>query len=250
LRSEPGLFASGAYLVHLPLLLRMKVTVLVLLLLAAGSARAQTKLNPPLKRELDSIYAADQRWRVLLFDRRVNRRPDSLAAALGISKDQLQPYAVRRMMQTDSANLVRVRAIVQQHGYPGKSLVGEPTNETVWSVIQHSTAIKEYLPLIKKAAAQGELPFRLYAQMLDRQLMRDGKPQLYGTQGMGYSSTNRATGRREAQPPFIWPIKDPAQVNERRRQAGFTTTVEQSATALGIPYRVVTLKEVAQMPKD
>ncbi|MBF9221933.1 DUF6624 domain-containing protein [Hymenobacter ruricola] len=229
----------------------MKVVVLVLLLLsAAGSVRAQTKPNPALKRELDSLYAADQRWRLLLFDRRLSRRPDSLAAALGVPKDQLQPYAIRRMLQTDSSNLVRVRAIVKQYGYPGKSLVGEPTNETVWNVVQHSDAISQYLPLIKKAAAKGELPFRLYAQMLDRQLMRAGKPQRYGTQGMSYSHTNPATGRREAQPPFIWPIKDPAGVNARRRQAGFTTTLEQNAAILGIAYRVVTLPEVAQMPKD
>ncbi|UOQ97664.1 hypothetical protein MUN81_20850 [Hymenobacter sp. 5317J-9] len=229
----------------------MKVVVLLLLLISvAGSARAQTKPNPALKRELDSLYAADQRWRLMLFDRRISRRPDSLATALGVPKDQLQPYIIGQMLRTDSANLVRVRALVKQYGYPGKSLVGEPTNETVWNVIQHSDAIKQYLPLIKKAAAKGELPFRLYAQMLDRQLMRDGKAQLYGTQGMSYSHTNRATGQREGQPPFIWPIKDPAGVNERRRQAGFTTTVEQSATALGIPYRVVTLAEVAQMPKD
>ncbi|MBJ6110641.1 hypothetical protein JAO73_16580 [Hymenobacter sp. BT523] len=229
----------------------MKVVVLVTLLLsAAGSARAQAAPNPALKRELDSIYTADQRWRLMLFDRRISRRPDSLATALGVTKVRLLPYIMRQMQHTDSANLVRVRAIVKQYGYPGKSLVGEPTNEAVWNVIQHSEVIKQYLPVIKKAADKGELPFRLYAQMLDRQLMRDGKPQLYGTQGMSYSHTDRATGRREGQPPFIWPIKDPAGVNERRRQAGFATTVEQNATALGIAYRVVTLQEVAKMPKD
>ncbi|WP_201977174.1 DUF6624 domain-containing protein [Hymenobacter rubidus] len=228
----------------------MKLLLLLLLALLPQLAAAQTTLNPRLKHELDSLYAVDQRWRSMLFDRRISRRADSLATALGVPKDKLQSYVIGQMMKTDSANLVRVRAIVKQYGYPGKTLVGEPTNEAVWNVIQHSDAIKQYLPIIKKAASRGELPFRLYAQMLDRQLMRDGKPQLYGTQGMSYSSTNRATGRREGQPPFIWPIKDPAGVNERRRQAGFTTTVEQNAAALGIPYRVVTLPEVAKMPKD
>lgn len=230
----------------------MRVVVLIVLglLAAAGPARAQTRLNAPLKRELDSIYTVDQRWRVMLFDRRISHRPDSLAAALGVPKTRLQPYVIGQMMRTDSTNLLRVRALVKQYGYPGKSLVGEPTNQAVWNVVQHSDAIGLFLPLVRQAAAQGELPFYLYAQMLDRQLMRAGKPQRYGTQGMSYTATNRATGRREGQPPFIWPIKDPAGVNERRRRAGFTTTVEQSAAVLGIPYRVVTLKEVAKMPKE
>jgi hypothetical protein len=86
--------------------------------------------------------------------------------------------------------------------------------------------------------------------MLDRQLMRSGKEQLYGTQALNYNVTNPTTRQRESQPPFVWPIKDPANVNERRRKAGFPTTVEQSAAQMGILYRVVTLQDVANMPKN
>jgi hypothetical protein len=229
----------------------MKMFALGFLLLAAAlPAASQSALNTKLKRELDSIAAADQRWRVLLFDRRVARNPDSVAQALGVPRNNLSGFITRRMQQTDSANLVRVRAILQQVGYPGKTLVGAPTNEAAWYVIQHSDAIKEYLPVIKKATQRGELPFYLYAQMLDRQLMREGKEQLYGTQALGYSPRHPATGQRVPQPPFIWPIKDPARVNERRRKAGFPTTVEQNAATLGVPYRVLTLKDVASMPKE
>ncbi|SFQ38929.1 DUF6624 domain-containing protein [Hymenobacter arizonensis] len=229
----------------------MKIVVLVVLLLsAAHSVLGQSRLNPALKRELDSIYAVDQRWRSMLFDQRLSRKPDSLAAALGVPKEALFPYIGRRMQQTDSANQVRVRAILKQYGYPGKTLVGTPTNEAAWYVIQHSDDIKSYLPLMKKAAKRGELPFYLYGQMLDRQLMREGKQQLYGTQALGYNTRNPATGQREPQPPFVWPIKDAAQVNERRKKAGFPTTVEQNAANLGITYRVVTLDEVARMPKE
>lgn len=230
----------------------MKTPFLVLGLLGflPQVAAAQTAINQPLKRELDSIYAVDQRWRSILFDPRIVRRPDSLARALGVTRESLPTYIPRQLMQTDSTNLRRMRVILKQYGYPGKSLVGEPTNETAWLVVQHSDDIDTYLPLIKKAAGKGELPFYLYAQMLDRQLMREGKAQLYGTQGFAYSVKNPATGRREAQPPFIWPIKDPQQVNERRRKAGFTTTVEQSAANLHIPYRVLTLQDVAKMPKE
>lgn len=228
----------------------MKTIACALLLLLAGTATAaaQPRLNVRLRRELDSIGAADQRWRAMLFDRRIAGRPDSLAAALGVKKEALGTYVARRMQQTDSANQVRVRALLQQYGYPGKSLVGTPSNEVAWYVIQHSEDINRYLPLIKTAAKRGELPFYLYAQMLDRQRMRDGKEQLYGTQALSYTTT-AANGQREPQPPFIWPIKDAAGVNERRQKAGFPTTVEQNAATLGVPYRVLTLQDVARMPK-
>jgi hypothetical protein len=224
--------------------------LLLLLALLPLLAAAQTPQNPRLKHELDSLYAVDQKWRSLLFDPHQRFRPDSVARALRVTRESLPTYIPRQMMRSDSANQVRVRQIIRQYGYPGKSLVGEPTNEAAWYVIQHSDNIGGYLPLIKKAARKGELPFYLYGQMLDRQLMRQGKEQLYGTQAMGYNATNPATGRREGQRPFVWPIRDAAGVNARRQQAGFKNTVEQNAALMGISYRVVTLEEVAKMPKN
>jgi hypothetical protein len=213
-------------------------------------ATAQTPKNPRLKHELDSIYTVDQRWRSMLFDPRINRRSDSLARALSVTRESLPTYIPGQMLRTDSTNLGRMKAILKQYGYPGKTLVGTPANEAAWYVIQHSPDIAHYLPLIQKAADKGELPFYLYAQMLDRQLMRAGKEQQYGTQAMGYTVLNPATGRREAQRPFVWPIRDAAGVNERRKKAGFPTTVEQNAANLGIPYRVLTLPDVEKMPKN
>ena len=229
----------------------MKTFPLLLLALLPLLADAQaTPQNLRLKHELDSIYAVDQRWRSMLFGPRVRHRPDSLARALGVTRESLNDYVMRHMMQTDSANQVRVHQILQQYGYPGKSLVGTPTNEGAYYVIQHSPDIKSYLPLIKKAAEKGELPFYLYAQMLDRQLMREGKEQRYGTQAMSYNILNPQTGRHEPQPRFVWPIENAVQVTERRRKAGFTETVEQNAAALGIQYRVLTLPDVEKMPKN
>ncbi|AWM32848.1 DUF6624 domain-containing protein [Hymenobacter nivis] len=203
-------------------------------------AAAQAKLNLRLKHELDSIYEVDQRYRAMLFDPRINRNPDSLAAALGVTKATLNATIMDQMHRVDATDLGRVQAIVKQYGYPGKSLVGAPTNEAVWSVIQHTPAtIPQNLPMMKAAADQGELPFFRYATMLDRQLMNDGKEQLYGTQVRSYNG----------QPPFVWPIQGPAQVNQRRRQAGFKDTVEENAAVLGVAYKMLTLGDVAKMPK-
>jgi hypothetical protein len=135
----------------------MKLVVLVILLLsAAHSVAGQSRINPALKRELDSIAEIDRQWRRLMFAPRFRRKPDSLANALGVTREGLGPYMVRRMQQADSTNLLRMKSIIKQYGYPGKSLVGEPTNDAAWHVIQHSDDIKPYLPLIKKAAKRGE----------------------------------------------------------------------------------------------
>jgi hypothetical protein len=201
---------------------------------------AQTKLNLRLKHELDSLYEVDQRYRSMLFDSRINRNPDSLAAALGVPKSELNATIMSQMQRTDLSNLERMQAILQQYGYPGKSLVGAPTNQAAWNVIQHAPKIiPQYLPMMKLAAEKGELPFDRYATMLDRQLMNEGKEQLYGTQVRGYNG----------QPPFVWPIQNPVQVNQRRKQAGFSTTVEKNAAAMGVTYQILTLQDVAKMSK-
>lgn len=216
------------------------LNALVLLSWLALPAVAQTTPNLRLKHELDSLYEVDQRYRAMLFSPRLNRRPDSLAAALGVSKEGLNGAIMGQMIRTDATNLTRILAILKQYGYPGKSLVGAPTDEAAWSVIQHAPAlISQYLPMMKTAAEAGELPFRLYATMLDRQLMFENKEQVYGTQAR--SDTNKEL--------FIWPIQNPAQVNQRRKQAGFKTTVEESAARLGTSYKVLTLEEVATTPK-
>ncbi len=60
-------------------------------------------------------------------------------------------------------------------------MVDTPANEAAWYIIQHSNKIHQYIDLIKKAADEHELPFHLYAMMLDRDLMDLGKEQMYGT---------------------------------------------------------------------
>lgn len=223
-----------------------RLVSLVLLLLPALGAVAQTKPVPVLKRELDSLYVLDQHYRELMALASTPRKADSLGAVFGVAGPQVVGYLIPLMLQVDSSNIRRISQILRRYGYPGKSLVGAPANEAAFYVIQHSNRIPQYLPVVKQAAQRGELPFRLYAMMLDRQLMYEGKEQVYGTQGRGFTVKNTATGQPEAK-TIIWPIQDPAGVNQRRKTAGFDQTVEENAKRLGIPYRVLTLAEVKKM---
>lgn len=142
----------------------------------------------------------------------------------------------------DSTNLLRVAQIIRQYGYPGKTLVGEPTNEVALLIIQHTARIPEFLPLIVWAVKQGEVPFRLYALMLDRKLMHEGRPQVYGSQGRSFRVPN-ALGQTETV-NLIWPVENVASVNKRLKKPGVESSVEENAHRLGIPYRVVTMPQV------
>ena len=113
-------------------------------------------------------------------------------------------------------------------------------------MIQHSRVIDKYLPQIKEAAEKKELPFHLYAMMLDRSLMFQGKEQVYGSQGSGFQVKDPATGQMQMK-WVIWPIKDAATVNERRKAAGFDLTVEANAKRMDIDYVVYTLEEIQKM---
>jgi hypothetical protein len=217
----------------------MKNLILTLLLLIAVTVSAQQKFNPVLKKQLDSVSALDQKYRgTLMLLMNPNTR-DSAAKSLSLTVQQATSNYWKLQNYADSTNVVFVEAVFKKYGYPGKLLVGEPTNEAAWYVIQHSPKINQYMPIMKTAAEKGELPFHLYAMMLDRQLMNEGKEQIYGSQ-----ATSRLLKNGKNSGWFIWPIKDVEHVNERRKKAGFGQTVEQNAKRLDIDYKVVKIEDI------
>lgn len=145
----------------------------------------------------------------------------------------------------DSTNTVFIEKVFAKHGYPGKTLVGEGNASiAAWSVIQHSDKIEAYLPLIKEAGKNEELPFRLVAMMEDRFLMQQGKEQVYGTQG---TTLKKDTSKPI---PLMWPIQDAKNVNKLRQEAGFDETVEEYCKRLlGVDYKIYTLEEVEKLKK-
>ncbi len=207
---------------------------------------AQSKINTILKNELDSIYILDQKYRELLDADKFKTKTDSIATVYKVSPKELTSYLRTTMNKVDISNMKRVTEIIQQYGYPGASLVGTPTNEVIFYVIQHSDNIEKYLPLIKKAANKNELPFMRYAMMLDRSLMQKGKEQIYGTQGKGFEVVDSKTNEKKFI-LIIWSIKNPKSVNKRRKKAGFKTTVEENAKNMGIEYKVLTLKDYQKL---
>jgi hypothetical protein len=150
------------------------------------------------------------------------------------------------MQRVDSLNFGKIEQIFSKYGYPGKTLVGSPSNEVAWNIIQHSPQINKYISLIEKAANKKELPYPLYCKMLDRLLMEDGKEQIYGTQVHGLNKINKETGKNEWH-MFIWPIHNAFNINITRKKAGFDQSIEEYAKTFGISYQLVTLDSVKKL---
>jgi len=208
---------------------------------------SQNGINKDLKIELDSIMKSDQILREFVDSETSEDRKKEILKEVGRENDpSFRKNIWSAINKQDSINLIKIEKIIAVYGYPGKTLVGEPTNESAWFVIQHTSKIANYLPMIEEAAKKGEIPFTKYAMMQDRYLTQQGKEQIYGTQGQGKQITNKETGKKEFF-NYISPIQNPEKVNELRKKAGFTSTVEENAKRLGIEYKVYTLDEIAKI---
>ena len=126
---------------------------------------------------------------------------------------------VAEMQAVDARHTSRMRAIVEKHGWPGRSLVGDDGAHAAWLLVQHadSAFMAQCLPLMKRAASTGEAFGKDYVYLFDRVRMQQGKTQIYGTQ-----FTIAADGRL-----LLHPIEDAEHVDERRRAVGLPAMVEQ-----------------------
>ncbi|MDP2454325.1 MULTISPECIES: DUF6624 domain-containing protein [unclassified Kaistella] len=221
----------------------MKFIYQILFVIITGlilfSCNSQTRINTDLKKELDVIMFTDQAFRRQYDPNMPEQERRNIADSLNMDYDTMRKNLLVLMNKYDAENIKKVETIISKYGYPGKSLVGEPTNRAAFLVIQHSDKISKYLPIVRIAAEKKELPFRSYALMLDRHLMEKEEQQIYGSQGLEMGGIS-----------VIWPIKDPANVNALRKKAGFSQTVEQYSKDLfgkNFEYKVYSLEEVKEL---
>jgi hypothetical protein len=163
---------------------------------------------------------------------------------------ELSPEAQREVAQraaaVDAENTARMRAIVEQYGWPTKAMVGSDGASAAWLLVQHADRDPEFqarcLPLLQAAAERGEVPKSGMAFLTDRVLRASGKPQVYGTQ---YDSVHDADGKplRDAagRIQYLPPrVIDPGHLDERRRSVGLGPWAEYEATMAKIQRRETT----------
>ncbi|MGH1520670.1 DUF6624 domain-containing protein [Chryseobacterium sp. JK1] len=226
----------------------MKKIVALLFGISTLLINAQQKVNETLKKELDGIMKEDQGFRMLYTSDTTPEKRNEILKDLNIDQKEFEKRGWEMVAEHDSLNIKTIERIISQYGYPGKTLVGEPTNTAAWYVIQHSTKIGKYLPLIKEAGKKKEIPFTLVAMMEDRYLMNQDKEQIYGTQGKGEMTKDK--DGKQIFVNFVWPVEDLKNVNKRRKEAGFDVTFEENVKRMFGPdfkYEPYTLKQVLEL---
>jgi hypothetical protein len=131
------------------------------------------------------------------------------------------PKIEARMTGIDSDNTARMKEIVKQYGWPGPELVGVDGTEAAFLLVQHAEHgfQKQMLPLVETAYRQKKLQGQDYALLLDRVLVAEGKPQVYGTQAKRFDQW------KDKEPVFD-PIEDEANVDRRRAEVGLFSMAE------------------------
>jgi hypothetical protein len=120
----------------------------------------------------------------------------------------------------DEVNSVRLQEIVSAHGWPTASRVGVAASHAAWLLVQHAPSLlfmKRCLMLMKALPAHEVNPADS-AYLEDRILMREGKPQIYGTQFQGRGKSL-----------CVYLITDPEHVDERRRSVCLDSLAENEA---------------------
>jgi len=132
-----------------------------------------------------------------------------------------------RLAEVNSRNVERLQEIIEQRGWPGRSLVGERAARAAWLVLQHAIAfpavMRSGLRLLSEAAARGEVSQAEVAMLEDRIRVLEGRPQRFGTQ---YEWDERG----EMSP---LPIEDPAGVDERRLALGLPRLAASRQALIG-----------------
>ncbi len=187
------------------------ITSLCFVLLLLSITPAQESGNPSVKKpalrlELLKRVQQDQSIRNELISKGVENPDKALLA---------------RMQAIDTANTKRVRAIVRKYGWPTPELVGRDGVDAAFLIVQHAKLDfqKEILPLVEKAYRNGGLPGQSYALLLDRVLVGQGKPQVYGTQAKRFEEW-------KGQEVALEPIEDEENVDKRRAEVGLFPLAE------------------------
>lgn len=117
----------------------------------------------------------------------------------------------------DRRNTARIREIVARAGWPDKGLVGQDGAQAAWLLVQHADdlAFQRHCLALLEQAGSGLVDPAHVAYLADRVRVKEGRPQLYGTQLL----------EREGQ-LVPCPIEDEEHVDRRRARAGLPHLAE------------------------
>ncbi len=127
------------------------------------------------------------------------------------------------LQAVDHRNTARMKEIVEQHGWPTRSMVADDGTRCAWLLVQHgdhAVAFQRKCLELMRSHKKTEQVFLVdLAYLTDRVLVNESKPQVYGTQ------FHVADGKQQPRP-----IRDPQNVDKRRKAMGMSTLKEYTET--------------------
>lgn len=162
--------------------------------------------DPALRKELLAMVEEDQNIRNEMIKSGVDHPSKAILA---------------RMDEIDSRNTARMKSMIKEYGWPGPQLVGWDGTEAALTLVQHADHLfqKGLLPLMQREYMAGDLPGPNYALFIDRVLVDEGRPQVYGSRAKPFDQWE--TGE-----PMLYPIEDEANVDKRRAEVGLSSLAE------------------------
>jgi hypothetical protein len=175
---------------------------------------------------------------------------------LGIEDQEYRTYlSALNQIEYDSNGRFRIyinhkeinmlAAIIKKYGYPTISMVGHLASANAFLILQHSDKITKYYPQVKKIYKDGEISSQDFAMITDRCLMDRGRKQLYGTQLFKDNKTEKKYPGKY----ILWPVKDFKNVNKRRKDMGFSETVEEYVASWNSENDIIPAKYYKQKTK-
>lgn len=172
----------------------------------ANKEEFEKDLDKPLVAILDTIYKEDQTYRQQIgeVEKKYGRESDEMKAHWKLINEK------------DSINLIKIKKILDEHGWLGPKIIGNQGNSTLFLVIQHSDieTQEKYLPMMREAVSKGNARASSLALLEDRVALRKGKKQIYGSQ----VGRDQETGEY-----YVLPLLDPNNVDKRRAEVGLGT---------------------------
>jgi len=159
-------------------------------------------IDADLRRELLDMQQVDQQAR-----RTILQNPADVRAR-------------NELIVIDRGHTARMKAIVQEHGWPGTSLVGDDGASAAWLLVQHADLDpkfqKQCLALLEAAVRRGDAEAKHWAYLLDRVRVSQNRSQVYGTQFRQSDDGG----------PVPQPIENAQHVDDRRKSVGLEPLAE------------------------
>lgn len=137
---------------------------------------------------------------------------DAYIDSFGVDSKQAQ-FQQEIYERNHVINETKVRHLLDTQGWPEIELIGERGNRTICNVIQHADNEVRilYLPMMRKAVADGNLSAQYLVRAEDRIATERGDLQVYGGQMKYYPETKSFN---------VWPVYDPVNIDKRRAAIG------------------------------